>query len=76
MTGRRLLATGPHRGAIERTLANGVIEAARQARVSSAHFNFLEEDTWRSLGAQALLLREDQQFHWFNRGYSSRSRIS
>lgn len=71
VTGRRLLATGPHRGAIERTLANALIDAARQARVSSAHFNFLEEDAWRSLGAQGLLLREDQQFHWLNRNYSS-----
>ncbi len=71
VTGRRLLAAGPNRAAIQRALAGAIIEAARQARASSAHFNFLEEDTWRALGAEGLLLREDQQFHWLNRGYSS-----
>lgn len=71
VTGRRLLATGPHRAAIERTLARAIVEAAGQSRVSSAHLNFLEDDTWRMLGGEGLLLREDQQFHWINRGYKS-----
>ncbi len=71
VTGRRLLATGPHRAAIERTLARAIVEAAGQSRVSSAHFNFLEDDAWRMLGSEGLLLREDQQFHWINRGYKS-----
>ncbi len=71
VSGRRLLAAGPHRAAIERTLARAIIEAAGQSRVSSAHFNFLEGQTWQMLGSEGLLLREDQQFHWINRGYSS-----
>ncbi len=71
VTGRRLLASGPGAAAIQRTLANAVVEVARQWRASSAHFNFLEEDVWRALGAEGLLLREDQQFHWINRGYGS-----
>jgi predicted N-acyltransferase len=71
VTGRRLLATGPHRAAIQRALAGAIVEAAGQSRVSSVHFNFLEEDAWRMLGTEGLLLREDQQFHWINRGYAS-----
>jgi predicted N-acyltransferase len=71
VTGRRLLATGPNAVAIQRALAGAIVEVAQQWRASSAHFNFLDEETWRTLGAQGLLLREDQQFHWMNRGYSS-----
>jgi len=71
VTGRRLLASGPRAAAIQRTLANAIVEVGRQWRASSAHFNFLEEDAWRALGAEGLLLREDQQFHWLNHGYGS-----
>lgn len=71
VTGRRLLANGPHANGIRRALAGAVVEAGQQWRVSSAHFNFVDEDTWRLLGAERLLLREDQQFHWINRGYKS-----
>ena len=71
VTGRRLLSAGPHAAAIEQSLAGAIIEVGRQLRVSSAHINFLEEDAWRALGAQGYLLREDQQFHWINRGYGS-----
>lgn len=71
VTGRRLLATGPHRATIQRTLARAIVEAGAEGKVSSAHFNFLEDNTWQSLGAEGLLLREDQQFHWINRGYKT-----
>lgn len=71
VTGRRLLATGPNATAIQQALASAIVQAGQQWRASSAHFNFLEEDAWRALGAQGLLLREDQQFHWLNRGYGS-----
>lgn len=72
VTGRRLLAaSGPHRAAIQRALARAAVELAVDARVSSVHFNFLEEPVWRALGQEGLLLREDQQFHWINRGYKS-----
>jgi hypothetical protein len=70
VTGRRLLAApGPRGEAIRRALARAIVETAADARVSSAHFNFLDEPSWRELGAEGLLLREDQQFHWINRGY-------
>lgn len=71
VTGRRLLAVGSKAAAIRQSLAGAIVQVARQWRASSAHFNFLDQETWRELGEQGLLLREDQQFHWINRGYGS-----
>lgn len=71
VTGRRLLATGPNAMAIQQALAESIAEAGQRWRVSSAHFNFLDEPTWRHLGATGFLLREDQQFHWVNRDYKT-----
>ena len=71
VTGRRLLASGPHAATIQRALAGGVVEVAQQFRASSAHFNFLDEATWLQLGRSGMLQREDQQFHWINRGYKT-----
>lgn len=71
VTGRRLLATGANAAAIQRALAGAIVEAGQQWRASSAHFNFVDEETWQALGQAGLLLREDQQFHWLNRGYAS-----
>jgi predicted N-acyltransferase len=71
VTGRRLLATGPHAATIRQSLASAIVQVGRQWRASSAHFNFVDEETWQALGEQGLLLREDQQFHWMNRGYGS-----
>ena len=71
VTGRRLLAVGPHADGIRRALAGGIAEVGKQMRASSAHINFLEEDAWRMLGSEGYLLREDQQFHWINRGYKT-----
>lgn len=72
VTGRRLLAApGPDAALIRQTLAGAMVETARDAKVSSVHFNFLEEETWSELGADGLMLRTDQQFHWLNRGYQS-----
>ena len=71
VTGRRLLATGPNASSIQRALAQSIIEVAAKSKASSVHFNFLEEDAWRALGEDGLLLREDQQFHWINRGYKT-----
>jgi len=71
VTGRRLLADGPNALSIRHALAQAIVEATQQWRTSSAHFNFLDEETWSLLGSSGLLLREDQQFHWINRGYKS-----
>lgn len=71
VTGQRLLAHGPNALSIRRALGEAIAGAAREWRVSSAHLNFLDEETWRLLGASGMLLREDQQFHWINRGYAT-----
>lgn len=71
VTGRRLLAAGPHAPSIRSALAQSIVEVAAKSKASSVHFNFLEEEAWRALGEDGLLLREDQQFHWINRGYKS-----
>ncbi len=71
VTGQRLLSIGPHATSIRNALAGAIVQAAQQWRASSVHFNFLQEEQWQALGAQGLLLREDQQFHWLNHGYSS-----
>jgi predicted N-acyltransferase len=72
VTGRRLLAKpGPHALAIQQMLAGAIVQTAADSKVSSVHFNFLDEPTWAYLGSEGLLLREDQQFHWINRDYKS-----
>lgn len=71
VTGRRLLAAGPHAPAIRRMLARAATEAAAESNISSAHFNFIDDASWSALETEGLMLREDQQFHWINRGYTS-----
>ncbi|MBM3491345.1 MAG: N-acetyltransferase [Alphaproteobacteria bacterium] len=69
VTGPRLLLAPDAPAAARALLVGAGIELARRHAASSLHFNFLPEADWRSLGEQGLLLRNDQQFHWFNRGY-------
>jgi predicted N-acyltransferase len=70
VTGRRLLAApGPQAKAIRQALAGAIVGLCDEAGLSSAHFNFLEGETWEELGEAGLALREDQQFHWINRDY-------
>jgi predicted N-acyltransferase len=52
-------------------MIGGMIELARQSRVSSLHVTFSTEGQWRDFGAAGLLQRIGQQFHWENRGYAS-----
>lgn len=71
VTGPRLITRedGP-REAAERTLLGGAIGLCDRLEASSLHITFPLEAEWRRLGAQGLLLREDQQFHWENQGYA------
>jgi len=71
-TGRRLLVRpGPDLETVRAGLAAGLVELTRLRDASSAHLTFLTEPEWRFLGAQGLLQRTDQQFHWENGGYAS-----
>ena len=72
VTGPRLITRedGPREDA-ERTLLHGAIALCQKLEASSLHITFPLEAEWRRLGQQGLLLREDQQFHWENAGYST-----
>jgi len=71
-TGRRLLARpGVFQEQTEDQLTAGIVELARQLKVSSVHLTFLEKTQWARLGALGFLQRTDQQFHWINEGYET-----
>ncbi len=68
VTGPRLLAATPE--ARDAALA-GLVEIAEHMGVSSLHVTFPGEAEWRFAGEHGLLLRQDSQFHWRNRGYQT-----
>jgi len=70
VTGRRLLvSSGRHDDALREALVEGIVGLADEAGLSSAHFNFLQDDDASALARVGLLQRTDQQFQWRNRGY-------
>ena len=72
VTGPRLLvSTGADRTAVERALVEGLRALRAETRASSIHLTFLPPDEGERLAGQGLLLRTDQQFHWFNEAYGS-----
>jgi uncharacterized protein len=50
-------------------LVAGMIELARQRKLSSVHVNFPEATDFAELGEVGFLQRVGQQFHWTNNGY-------
>jgi len=71
-TGPRLLArAGVDAGAVKATLASGLKTVADRVGVSSAHVTFAQDDDIATLEAAGFLHRTDQQFHFFNEGFSS-----
>jgi hypothetical protein len=68
---RLLAAPGPRRAERLRALGAGLAAVAREFKLSSVHVTFLPEDEARALEAAGYVLRQGQQFHWFNRGYAS-----
>ena len=68
-TGPRLLARGQDIG-IKTALADALKSSCLQHNCSSVHITFAEDDDHKILCAQGYLERHDQQFHWFNEGYS------
>jgi predicted N-acyltransferase len=55
----------------EAMLAAAAIEVAERGGISGVHITFLTEGEWSRLGAQGLLQRTSQQFHWANAGYAT-----
>jgi hypothetical protein len=68
---RLMVAPGADVPETRSTLARGVAAVVDKLGASSAHVTFLEEDAWEGLSALGFLKRRDQQFHWFDRGYST-----
>ena len=69
VTGPRLLVRpGPQQDSTRRVLVAGLLELARQHKVSSLHITFCEEDEQAMLAEKGFLKRLGKQFHWHNRG--------
>ncbi|NNE41112.1 MAG: N-acetyltransferase [Marinicaulis sp.] len=66
--GPRLLSNDE---ATRAALASSIIAVAERYGVSSAHVNFIGESELQILARHEFLPRIGEQFHWFNRGYSS-----
>jgi predicted N-acyltransferase len=71
-TGPRLLVTrGENVDAVKAGLASGLKLVTQQLGVSSAHVTFLPEADAAMLETADFLHRTDQQFHFFNEGFST-----
>ena len=71
-TGPRLLVReGSDAYAVKSALAEGLRAVAERAGVSSAHVTFAEEGDMVALEDAGFLRRADQQFHFFNEGFST-----
>ncbi len=69
--GPRLLVA-PHAPAETRSqLVLGMVELARQRKLSSLHVNFPEISDFEGFGEAGFLQRIGQQFHWSNNGYAT-----
>jgi predicted N-acyltransferase len=50
-------------------LISSAIQFAKNAEISSLHLTFIPEDEAKAYQNMGLLIRNDQQFHWFNKDY-------
>ncbi|MER9236736.1 GNAT family N-acetyltransferase [Mesorhizobium sp. M0622] len=72
VTGPRLLVgKGEDSHTVKAGLAAGLKAVTDKRGVSSAHVTFAPEDDVQILAAAGFLHRTDQQFHFFNEGFSS-----
>ncbi len=72
VTGPRLLVSeGADPASVRPVLLEGLLELCRLRGASSVHITFPTEAEWDLFGAQGLLQRMDQQFHWLNQGYDA-----
>ncbi|MGB8364978.1 MAG: GNAT family N-acetyltransferase [Rhizomicrobium sp.] len=72
VTGPRFLtAADADKGRTRTMLLAAAASAVDELHASSLHITFMTEDEWNAAGAAGYLQRNDQQFHWENRGYPS-----
>ncbi len=67
-TGPRLIAQTPQ---VRRALISAIVQLCEQENFSGAHLTFLEETDRAVLKETGLLMRQDRQFHFINRGYET-----
>jgi predicted N-acyltransferase len=71
-TGPRLLVSrNADPAAVRAALAQGLRQVAETVGVSSAHVTFAQKGDMAALEGAGFLARTDQQFHFFNEGYST-----
>ncbi|MHA1537347.1 MAG: GNAT family N-acetyltransferase [Alphaproteobacteria bacterium] len=71
VTGPRLLVRPDgDAGRNRELLIAGMLEAARQSKMSSLHVTFPSEEEAMALEEAGFLIRMGQQFHWENQGYA------
>ena len=68
--GRRLLVHPDASPSLADTLVAGMIQLAKDHKVSSLHINFSTESEWLQMGEAGLLCRIGKQYHWENHGYT------
>jgi predicted N-acyltransferase len=68
---RLMVLPGVDASATRGALAQGMAAVVEKLGASSAHVTFLDEETWNTLADTGFLKRQDQQFHWFDRGYAT-----
>jgi predicted N-acyltransferase len=71
-TGPRLLVrpdVDPDLG--RKALLGGALTVCERFGASGLHVNFPDREEWTWLGQAGMALREGQQYHWLNRGYST-----
>lgn len=70
VTGPRFLAHPDADAAtVREALLQGALALSDRLGVSSLHVNFPTGEEWAAMGEAGLLLRQDMQFVWRNRGY-------
>jgi predicted N-acyltransferase len=71
VTGRRCLARpSPQADAVVSALLQGAAALADRNGLSSLHITFCTREEWERGAEHGYLQRQDQQFHWENRGYA------
>lgn len=68
---RLLVRDGPLQDMTRASLVEGLRALRAQTKSSSLHLTFLDDGTRAFLESKKFLMRDGQQFHWFNRGYGN-----
>lgn len=72
VTGPRLMVRDSlERETGRRQLLDGALALCQRFGTSTLGVNFPMQAEWRFLGEHGLLLRQNQQYHWLNAGYSN-----